>query len=110
MTDAELRVLFAVGVLVFPLMDVPAAVLLWREALRSPNPPRGLVERAWLATAIAVASILVAVLGAMVLLHLTLPSFAGFALLFAAIALPSLVGSLAWLIRYFRGGFRDRPA
>lgn len=107
MTDAELRLLFAWTVLMFPFIDVTAAYLLWREVRRTAGAPRGLVERAWVATAIAAASLLIAVLGASVLAKLVLPPFAGLAILLIAIGLPS-VASLGWLVRYFRGGFRDR--
>lgn len=113
MTDVDLRVLIGALLVVLPAIDVPAAWLLWRgvrQRVRTRGwAPRALRERAWAATGIAVASILIAIIGGAVALRITLPSPFGVLLLFVAILLPSLT-SAGWLIRYFRDGFDDEVA
>lgn len=108
MTSQPWLDLLTVAILVMPVIDWLAVVLLWRSYRRAQvvlgYPPTTLKERGQAATVIAIATTFTAFLAVNRMLHGPLPVELTVLILVFVVLLPSLA-NLLWLVRALRGDF-----
>lgn len=96
-----------VVLIVLPVVDLFASVVLWRAVRDSGGwrrAPGSLKDRATAATLIWLAASLVATIALLGLVHIEAPRVVLLTLLTLAVLIPSMT-SVLWVIRWWTGGF-----